>query len=298
MRWSMELSIAIVVKVVRNLDVRNLDDNKFRWKTDSAIVENRRQCDGNRETWCPAKLSIAKTNKKNPRTKRNRYWKTRLLRNREPVPKKTKVKKKNTNQKNQETEHLWIPKQRGETGRRNAANDGEDDRFRPEKRKKKLTNKTNENRGESKVRTRRPVRIKKCARRIPCPTWATVAEPIGKRPSRQPPTHLPGRNLNSLRSVVRSLSDSLALRFGRASQIGRHTRTQQFRYLRTGPMRKRNQVAKIFNARWRNSYRSKIFYQNKNRRRSRILIVNIRNEPVDRKTTHTRKIHFHREVLG
>ena len=168
----------------------------------------------------------------------------------------------------------------------------------PRKTKKKLTNKTNENRGESKVRTRRPVRIKKCARRIPCPTWATVAEPIGKRPSRQPPTHLPGRNLNSLRSVVRSLSDSLALRFGRASQIGRHTRTQQFRYLRTGPMRKRNQVAKIFNARWRNSYRSKIFYQNKNRRRSRILIVNIRNEPVDRKTTHTRKIHFHREVLG
>ncbi len=99
MRWSMELSIAIVVKVVRNLDVRNLDDNKFRWKTDSAIVENRRQCDGNRETWCPAKLSIAKTNKKNPRTKRNRYWKTRLLRNREPVPKKTKVKKKTRTRK-------------------------------------------------------------------------------------------------------------------------------------------------------------------------------------------------------
>lgn len=49
---------------------------------------------------------------------------------------KDQSKKKNTNQKNQETEHLWISKQRGETGRRNAANDGEDDRFRPEKRKK------------------------------------------------------------------------------------------------------------------------------------------------------------------
>ena len=141
MRWSMELSIAIVVKVVRNLDVRNLDDNKFRWKTDSAIVENRRQCDGNRETWCPAKLSIAKTNKKNPRTKRNRYWKTRLLRNREPVPKKTKVKKKHEPEKSRNRTPLNIKTTRGnwpkECGQRRRG------RPIPPRKTKKKTNKQN-----------------------------------------------------------------------------------------------------------------------------------------------------------